>query len=141
MRGENVMAQRRLHIVPLIFLTMVSSLNDSKAQTEKQKISLDEARKLAYEAVKTHNPDADLINSPRSFDPEFYFFAATWPNPVGSPIIGYFAVNPRTGDVWDARSCELFTSPSLDKLQENIRKRLGIKRQDYLKLKTKKPMC
>ena len=111
------------------------------AQPPDGKIGIEEARKLAYEAVKVHNPDATLISSPRAFDPDFYFFAATWPNPTGSPIIGYFAVNPWTGDVWNAAGCEHPTSKSIEKLQQEIRRRSHFKRGEYTRLRAKKPIC
>jgi hypothetical protein len=122
-----------------LLLALVASMGS--AQPPRQRISLEEARKLAYEVVKVHNPGAELNNSPRSFDPDFYFFAATWPNPNGSPIIGYFAVNPWTGDVWNSAGCEHFTSKALAKLQQGIRARLQVSRAEFVKLRAKKPMC
>ena len=56
-----------------------------------------EARTLVLDVVEAHNPDAELTSAPRGDDSEFYFFSASWPNRVGSPIIGYFAVNPLDG--------------------------------------------
>lgn len=110
-------------------------------QPREQKIGIAEARGLVYEAVKVHNRGAAVINSPRTFDPDFYFFTATWPNPTGSPIIGYFAVNPWTGDVWNVTSCERVTSRSLEKQCRNIEKRLQLKRDAYVRLRAKKPLC
>lgn len=109
--------------------------------SESQRVSLEEARKLVSEAIKVNNAGATLISSPRSFDPEFYFFAATWSNPSGSPIIGYFAVNPLTGDVLNAADCSRLTSPTLVRLQEAIRKRFHIERDQYLKLRSRNPLC
>lgn len=105
-----------------------------------QKISEEEARKLVYEVVKIHNPSAELTSTPRDDDPDFYFFAASWANPVGSPIIGYFAVNPWTGDVWDS-GCRRLKSPSLRKLQESIRKPLRLNKKMYKELHAKMPIC
>jgi hypothetical protein len=112
-----------------------------RAQSQRQKISLREAKQLAYEVIKVHNAGADLINSPRSFDPDFFFFAATWANSSGSPIIGYFAVNPWTGDVWNSAGCEHLSSKRLERLQQDIRKRFHFSSEDYAKLRAKKPMC
>lgn len=105
-----------------------------------QKISEEEARQLVYEVVKIHNPDAELTSTPRDDDPDFYFFAASWPNPVGSPMIGYFAVNPWTGDVWDG-GCRRLKSPSLKKHQASIRKRFRFNKKNYQKLRAKTPIC
>jgi hypothetical protein len=110
------------------------------APAKKQRINVGVARKLVYEAIRIHNAGATLIESPRDFDSEFYFFAATWPNPTGSPIIGYFAVNPWTADVWAARICERLTSPQIKTFQERIRRKLGLKEGDYRRLGEKTPM-
>jgi|SRR5208283_5912598 len=113
------------------------------AQPRDKRISLDEGRELASEIVKVHNPGpgVSLTSSPRGFDPDFYFFCATWPNPTGSPVIGYFAVNPWTGDVWNADDCEHLTSKSVQKTQADIRKRFHFKREEYAKLREKMPLC
>jgi hypothetical protein len=129
------------NLVLRFVLLLVVGAGLGRAQSPRQRISLREARQLAYEVVKVHNPGADLINSPRSFDPDFYFFAATWPNPTGSPIIGYFAVNPSTGDVWNSAGCEHLTSKRLERLQQDIRKRFHFSSEEYSKLRAKKPMC
>jgi hypothetical protein len=124
----------------LVLLTLTVSVSAGSPKHEPRKINVQEARKLAYEAVKVHNPGADLSSTPRGDDPDFYFFAATWPNPAGSPVIGYFAVNPWTGDVWD-EGCRRLESPSLKKLQAQIRKRFGFRKGKYLELRAKKPVC
>ena len=111
------------------------------AETRPRKISIAAGRKLTSEAIKRHNAGAALIYTPREWDPDFYFFCATWSNPVGSPIIGYFAVNPWTGDVWEAAGCELLTTESLKKLQARIRERSRLKEEDYRRLHAKKPWC
>ncbi len=139
MRSVLAIGKRRLAPGIVVCLAVGASL--VRAQPPRQKISIDNARRLVYEIVKVHNPGADLISSPRSFDRDFYFFAATWPNPTGSPIIGYFAVNPWTGDVWNSAGCEHLTSKSLRKLQNDIRRRLHFGAGDYAKLRAKRPVC
>jgi hypothetical protein len=125
-----------------VFLVATAiSVGTATAQPSEEKIGVEEARRLVYEIVKVHNPGASLTNSPRPFDPDFYFLAATWPNPTGSPIIGYFAVNPWTGDVWNSAGCEHVTSRPLEKLQQVIRKRSHLKKEEYARLGAKKPMC
>ena len=68
----------------------------------------------------------DLTESPRPFDRDFLYFAATWPNPSGSPMIGYYAVNPWTGDVWDVNACKLYEVGNLKKRWDDVRKRSSI---------------
>jgi len=105
-----------------------------------RKIGLKAARVLVHEVLKKHAPSADLIFSPRKDDPDFYFFAATWPNPVGSPVIGYYAVNPATGDVWDI-GCRRLTTPLLRKRQNEIHRQFGFSEKEYRVLRDKKPIC
>ena len=113
----------------------------SQQEQTPPRISVDNARRLVDEVVKVHNPGATVSATQGNLDPEFYVFGATWPNPTGSPMIGYFAVNPWTGDVWDFNACKHLESRSLKKLQDGIRKKSGIGRSMYLKLRTKSPLC
>jgi len=124
-----------------VFWAVFAFAEISGAQSRRPKIDVGEAGKLVYEVVRVHNPGASIVNSPRAFDPDFYFFAATWPNPTGSPIIGYFAVNPSTGDVWNAADCQRLTSGPLGKLQKSIRRRFHFTREDYTSLRNKRPLC
>jgi hypothetical protein len=51
-------------------------------------------------------------------------------------------VNSGTGDVWNmAGFCTHLTSPSLKKLQGDIRRRFKLKPKEYKELRAKKPMC
>src|SRR5260370_41672409 len=83
-------------------------------------ISQSTARKLVREALVTMNQDGPSVKITRFRDDharEFYTFDATWPNPDGDPLIGYFAVNPWTGDVWDLGGCKRITSSAIEKEQ------------------------
>ncbi len=115
----------------------------ASAQSDLQKISTDEVRKLVYEAIRTHDPhhQIDVSRVENRYDPVFVYFEVTWPNPSGSPHLGNFAVNPWTGDVFNADGCELQASPSLKKLQASIRKQLQLKEKEYLRLRAKRPIC
>jgi hypothetical protein len=106
-----------------------------------RRVNIDDARMLVYEAIKKESAGAELIESPRDFDPDFYFFTASWPNPAGSPIVGYFAVNPLTADVWDAWTCKRMASASLKRLQRVVRRRLGIGGGEFHRLSLREPMC
>jgi hypothetical protein len=95
---------------------------------------------LAKQAADTHG-SVDLTESPRPLDPEFYYFAATRASGTGSPMVGYYAVNPWTGDVWDVNGCNRIESSSLKKRQREIRRQSGIRNSVYEKLRVKKPLC
>ncbi len=110
-------------------------------QTTNSRIEATEASKLVYEGIKKHNAGASIHAISNPYDQDFLYFQATWPNPVGSPVIGNFAVNPWTGDVWNAAGCERLTSRSLKSAQEGIRKRFHIAKAEYGKLHAKTPLC
>jgi hypothetical protein len=71
--------------------------------------------------------------------PEFYEFVVTWDNPNGSVIVGFFAVNQRTGDVWRLVVCRRVESPGLRRLQDVIRRKVGLGRGDLIKLRSNAP--
>src|SRR5258708_7000586 len=77
-------------------------------------ISSSSARKLVREALTARGQyDRSVRILPFRYDyaPEFEAFMARWPNPDGDPLIGYFAVSPWTGNVWDVIGCEQISSP------------------------------
>jgi hypothetical protein len=109
-----------------------------------QVVSQQEARKLIYKALPSstvHLPGfgLDNINAPNF--PDFYFFEGQWDNPDGSVVGGHYAVDKKTGDVWDAAVCWEFVSKSLRKAQRTVRKSIGLSEQQYQKLKKPGPMC
>ena len=56
-------------------------------------------------------------------------------------MVGYFAVNPWTGDVWDVDGCRRLDSDALRKRREAIRRKSGIPKAAYARLRDKKPLC
>jgi hypothetical protein len=127
-------------IAALLLLGRMEAPGESPAQ---KRISLEEGRKLVYAIVAVHDPnhEVDISRVDNPYDVQFYYFEASWPNPAGSPHLGNFAVNPWTGDVFNADGCERLTSPSLKKLQDAIRKRSRLTREEYVRLRAKKPIC
>ena len=114
------------------------------SNAKRRNISLEEASDLVFaylshgctkqtcSLLRYHAPDWPGL-------PEFYGLQATWPNPHGSPNLGYFEVDPRTGDVWNG--CERFESPTLVNPQKAIRKRIGLTDEQYKKVPKLGPMC
>ena len=72
---------------------------------------------------------------------EFYAFEATGTHtdPTASPIIGSFAVNRGTGDVWRLVVCRRVGSPELKRSQETLRRRIGLSRDEFRRLEAKAP--
>jgi hypothetical protein len=74
--------------------------------------------------------------------PEFYFFTAMWAGiPGGSAVIGHYAVDSSTGDVWSATVCEEESTVDLRALQARIRRRIGLSDLEYQKVRRKGPLC
>jgi hypothetical protein len=125
----------------MALLTALLIAGGAPAQDHTRRIPLDEAQALAQEAMNFYHPGAFLEYMPL-FDDGFYEFAALSDNPVASPNVGRFAVNPWTGDVWDAAGfCERLTSPSLEMRQQAIRERFEFAADEYADLRAKKPVC
>lgn len=110
-------------------------------QPNERSVSRSEASKLVYEGIKKHNTGATIHAMADRYDQVFMYFQAIWPNPVGSPVIGNFAVNPFTGDVWNTGGCERVSSPSLRKDQQGIRKRFRLAGRQYARLHAMRPIC
>src|SRR5580658_1041752 len=68
-------------------------------------------------------PSVSIVPYRYDYAPEFLAFEAMWPNPNGSTLIGYFAVNPWTGDVWETNGCYRISSAAMKKTQAAIWKR------------------
>jgi len=71
------------------------------------------------------------------------FFTVVWSAPENqSVVVGNFAVDPYTGDVWNASSeCDELTNPRLRALQKTVREALRLSQSDYKSLKVKGPLC
>lgn len=135
----------RLAVAALTTICLLS-ISFTCRQTKKAvaHLTVEEARELVKAAVPPEMaslPGLSLDYYSNPACPEFYFFAVLWsnPNPIGSNLSAHIAVNSRTGDVWDPFLTKRFESPKLKKLQELIRKRLGLSDAEYRKLREKQP--
>lgn len=74
---------------------------------------------------------------------KFLFFTVTWAGtPNGSVVVGNYAVDPHTGDVFSATiGREEVKNKSLEALQRRVRATLHLSDAEYQKLKTKGPLC
>ncbi|WP_248804343.1 hypothetical protein [Pseudomonas sp. MWU13-2100] len=90
---------------------------------------------LKHQHYKMSNPDM-WIDGPWQgeekgtlFRPGYYDFGLVFNNPKGaaSNVLGHFAVNILTGDVWETESCERFSSATLSGIQKRISVQTGKK--------------
>lgn len=74
--------------------------------------------------------------------PDFITLQAEVPHPeVGRIEMRYFAVNPWTGDVWDAMACSRITSPSIKRKQDEIWKSSKLPDEARPILQAREPAC
>ncbi|UVM53383.1 hypothetical protein LOY38_17275 [Pseudomonas sp. B21-015] len=90
---------------------------------------------LRHQHYKMSNPDM-WIDGPWQgeekgtlFRAGYYDFGLVFNNPKGaaSNVLGHFAVNILTGDVWETESCERFSSATLSGIQKRISVQTGKK--------------
>jgi hypothetical protein len=106
-------------------------------------LSVEEGRQLVIQALepaqrKLRGLEARMPK--RTQIPEFYKFEVQWDNPTpGSVVVGSFAVNRVTGDVWELAFCERKKSQELARLQESLRKKIGLSAEELKRLTEKAP--
>ena len=126
----------------LILLTFWST---AAYASDARELREDEARALAQVAVPSMTarlPGLHFDASKDPYYPDFYFFEALW-NSTGdiSPIAGHYAVDSRTGDVWNIITCGELKSPTLSWRQAALRKKMGLAPKQYIKIRRLRPMC
>jgi hypothetical protein len=116
------------------------------AQQQDSRLVTDgEARELVIAALPSsakHLPKFGLEGGLDSHDPRFYVFTAYWAGaPNGSMVIGNYAVDTSTADVWDAvMACRELRTQALRKLQKEVRSRLRLSETQYRKAKRLCPL-
>jgi hypothetical protein len=139
-------SRRPVMTVKSIFLLAALALSVSLASTAHPlTISERTARKLVQEALVTLGENGSSVDIARwkyYWAPEFYTFSAYRHNlKDGLLVTYYFAVNPWTGDVWDAMACKRISSPILEREQESIWKRSQLPDDVRETLQNRSPAC
>jgi hypothetical protein len=136
-----------LNVKPITacLLIMAFSVPAATQQKEFRDITPDEARQLVLAALPSRTkrlPKFGLEGGLDSHDPRFYFFEAYWAGaPNGSMVIGNYAVDASTVDVWNApAACDELSTPALRKLQKQVRSRIGLSPTEYRKKKRRCPL-
>lgn len=79
---------------------------------------------------------------PYYWAPDFITLQAEVPHPdVGKIEMRYFAVNPWTGDVWDATACARITSATIKRAQDEIWKSSNLPDEARPVLEARTPAC
>jgi hypothetical protein len=126
----------------VVFLTLFPS---AFAQQPRQRVSVDEAKDLVLAALPAKTKRLPRFGLEGGVDPtypHFYIFMAYWEGaPNGSMVIGHYAVDFSTADVWNAvMACEELSTAALQKMQMKIRSRIGLSNSDYRKIKGTCPL-
>lgn len=129
-------------ICVILFLgLLVPSAGTAQSTPPARAVTLPEAEGLVRQALDPRSlalPGFGLDNYKYPDNPDFYFFEAAWDHPSN---LGHFAVNMKTGDVWDPFLCTRYHSRRLLEFQKVMRKKIGLSEQEYLKLRKQRPIC
>jgi hypothetical protein len=126
-----------------LFAAFIVSLTIPVTTGRTRDLNVEEARRLAIQALRPTERaapglDAELAQS--SHIAGFYRFEITWNNPnPGSAVIGSYAVNKATGDVWELVQCRRMRSPDLKRLQQELRQAIGLSSRELHELREKTP--
>lgn len=129
------------------FLAVVCfCLNSANASDyPKPMVTPAQAKALVLASVTADQKRLPRLGTEQYNDPNsrFMFFTVTWAGaPNGSVVVGNYAVDPYTGDVWSAvASCDEESNQELRTLQSRIHASLGLSHSEYIRLKTKGPLC
>lgn len=97
-----------------------------------QQISRDQARSLLQTTLKLRGDKVapKQIQETTTDIPGYYSFGA-YDNrqPSVQNVIGWFAVNKRTGQVWETTSCELYQFPKLESQRRRLVRHASKKKQ------------
>jgi hypothetical protein len=132
-------------VLVLLFACLCVS-DASAADRAERRVTPDQAQALVLASLTPKQrqlpslgaePD-NAANSSR-----FLFLTVTWAGtPNGSVVVGNYAVDIWTGDVFSASmSCHEETNRNLKALQKQFRTALHMKQAEYQRMKTKGPLC
>jgi hypothetical protein len=131
----------------LIFLALLLfTLRTAAWSAEPSKITISQAKELVLASLTAQQRQLPkLMVGPynESDASRFWFYTVTWAGlPKGSVVVGNYAVDPITGDVFSATaSCAELHTKKLQPLQEKTRAALHLSKEEYQRLKTKGPLC
>jgi len=115
------------------------------AQQPRTRVSVEEAKKLVLAALPSSAKQLPKFSLEGGQVPDsagFYVFMAYWAGaPKGSTVIGHYAVDASTADVWNnVMACEELSTPALRELQVRVRSRIGLFDAEYRKRKRRCPL-
>lgn len=133
------------HFQLIVAACLCLGLDNADGQPE-HRITAEQTKALVMASLSPQQralPKVEAEQYPPPKSSRFLFFTVTWEGTKnGSVLVGNYAVDPYTGDVWSAvASCEEETNRGLRALQARIRATLHLSHSQYHQLKTKGPLC
>jgi hypothetical protein len=127
----------------VLLLALLSALPVTGAVAAPRILTEAQMRRLAIAGAKVWAPGT--LKLPRfgfdRYNHAGYAYFEAWTS-VGQGTAGHYAIDPRTGDMWDGVSeCGEITSPEIRRLQRILRKQLGLNPAEYRAIKRRGPMC
>lgn len=130
----------------VLLLASLCAANASAVDHPDRTITADQARALVLASLTPEQRRLPSLGADPYKDTntsKFLFFTVSWAGtPNGSVVVGNYAVDPHTGDVFSATvGCEEEKNKNLQALQTRIRASLHLSQSEYQRLKTKGPLC
>ncbi len=128
-------------------LLLVSFCGAAAHAVEPSAITTSQARALVMASLTAEQrrlPKLEVYPYAALYGPsKFLFFTVIWEGlPKGSVVVGNYAVDPHTADVFSAvASCYEEHTKTLRALQRQIRVSLHLSLSEYKQLKTTGPLC
>jgi hypothetical protein len=133
-------------VIVLFLLASLCATTARAGEPPEHKITTGQARALVMASLTAEQRrlpklEAEQYDAPDSS--KFVFFTVTWEGtPQGSVVVGNYAVDPYTGDVFSATiGCHEEKNKRLQALQAQLRANLHLSQSEYQRLKTKGPLC
>lgn len=134
------------HLLWTVIITLTASTGCAAQASWAKRISLKQARVLVMACLTPNEKGLPRLGIEPYQDPNsprFIFFAVTWSGTAGgSVVVGNYAVDPYTGDVFSATiACHQEKNRVLEAAQRQIRASLDLTPTKYQELKTNGPLC
>ncbi len=133
----------RLIALTLLMPVLLLTANAGRGQESVPVVSEDLAHTLARSTLTVSArrlPGMRFDREKASHPDGFYWFEVTANVPdEASPLLGYFAVNKATGDVWNPVQCRKLTSVAIRHFQEQLRLKRKISATEFRRLSGEAP--
>lgn len=130
----------------VLFLILLCATAAGAVAPPEHRVTINQAKALVIASLTAQQRRLPRLGAEPSSPPgpsRFLYFEVTWEGvPNGSVVVGNYAVDLDTGDVFSATaSCDEESNKRLETLQAQIRAKLHMSWSEYQRLKSKGPLC